>query len=67
MKRMHKPGDEKRSLVIVPPDLYWHWLNSTSPEQARSFLINYPVERMAAAPAPVKLKEAAPVQGGLFD
>ena len=67
MKRMHRPGDEKRSLVIVPPDQYMHWLNCSNPEQARSFLINYPAELMTAAPAPLKPKEAAPEQGSLFD
>ncbi len=27
MKRFHKPGDEKRSVVIVPPTSYDDWLN----------------------------------------
>jgi len=67
MKRMHRPGDEKRTLVIVPPDQYMHWLNCSSPEQARSFLTHYPAERMSAVPAPLKPKEAAPEQGSLFD
>lgn len=67
MKRMHRPGDEKRTLVIVPPDQYMHWLNCANPEQARSFLTHYPAELMTATPAPLKPKEAAPEQGSLFD
>jgi putative SOS response-associated peptidase YedK len=70
MKRMHKPGDEKRSLVIVPPEHYDDWLYCRNPEQARAFLAHYPAERMAAEPAPVpqqKQHEQAPEQGGLFD
>lgn len=30
MKRFRKPGDEKRSVVIVPPDAYGDWLNCLS-------------------------------------
>lgn len=52
MRRFHRPGDEKRSLVIVPPDEYDAWLQCRDPEVARSFLRAYPVERMAATPAP---------------
>ena len=26
MREMHKPGDEKRMVVVVPPALYTHWL-----------------------------------------
>jgi len=48
MKRFHKPGDEKRSLVILPPEAYDGWLNCRNPGQAQSFLSNYPAELMAA-------------------
>ncbi|WP_283150490.1 SOS response-associated peptidase [Silvimonas soli] len=47
MKRMHKPNDEKRSLVIVPPDEYEAWLTCKDPEVAREFLKPYPAELMA--------------------
>ncbi|BEU28103.1 SOS response-associated peptidase family protein [Paraburkholderia sp. 22B1P] len=36
MKRFHKPGDEKRSVVIVPPTRYAEWLSSRSTDAARS-------------------------------
>ncbi|SMC19781.1 Putative SOS response-associated peptidase YedK [Andreprevotia lacus DSM 23236] len=38
MRRMHKPGDEKRSLVIVARADYDGWLNAATPEEARSLL-----------------------------
>ncbi len=38
MKRFHKPGDEKRSLVILPPERYDEWLSCRNPDKARSFL-----------------------------
>lgn len=56
MRRFHKPGDEKRSLVIVPTDAYDDWLECRDPELARAFLHHYPADRMTAWPAP-KLRE----------
>ncbi|MFM5869820.1 SOS response-associated peptidase family protein [Aeromonas veronii] len=38
LRRMHKPGDEKRSLVIVPSDDYDTWLGCRDPEQALAYL-----------------------------
>lgn len=52
MKRFHKPGDEKRSLVIVPRSEYEAWLNVKDPEVARMMLSLYPAELMKAWPAP---------------
>jgi len=48
MKRFHKPGDEKRSLVIVHKNDYDDWLSCKNPELARSFLQLYPAELMHA-------------------
>jgi putative SOS response-associated peptidase YedK len=48
MKRFHKPGDEKRSVVIVPPSAYEDWLGCRSTDEARTFLNLYPAEKMAA-------------------
>ncbi len=47
MQRMHKPGDEKRSLVIIPQDQYEAWLHCRNPEQARSWLVGYPAGLMS--------------------
>jgi putative SOS response-associated peptidase YedK len=52
MKQFHKPGDEKRSLVILRPDEYQAWLSCRDPEIARSFLTLYPSELMAGSPSP---------------
>jgi len=52
MKRFHKLGDEKRSLVIVPRSEYEAWLNVKDPEMARQMLSLYPAEQMKAWPAP---------------
>jgi putative SOS response-associated peptidase YedK len=61
MQRFHKPGDEKRALVIVPQADWDDWLSCTDPEFARSFMQHYPADRMTAAPAPVppRVKKAA--------
>ncbi|CAD6559432.1 SOS response-associated peptidase [Paraburkholderia sabiae] len=53
MKRFHKPGAEKRSVVIVPPDRYEEWLTCSSSEDAQSFLNLYPTEMMHAEPYPL--------------
>ena len=57
MKRMHKPDDEKRNLVIIPEADYDAWLGCKSSELARTFLKNYPAHLMYAEeqPAPKKL------------
>jgi putative SOS response-associated peptidase YedK len=52
MCRFQKPGDEKRSLVIIPPQEYDAWLNAGSPELARSMLRPYPAADMKAWPLP---------------
>lgn len=72
MQRMHRPDDEKRSLVIVPAADYDHWLACRDPEAARAFMRLFPAALMEAMPEP---KEAArkkpvapgvPVTGSLF-
>lgn len=52
MRRFHKPGDEKRSLVILSADAYDDWLNCRNHEIANSFLTCYPAERMIAKASP---------------
>ncbi|BAK76486.1 protein of unknown function [Pseudogulbenkiania sp. NH8B] len=64
MRRMHKPGDEKRNLVIIEPEHYQDWLACRDPEIARSCLTNYPAEQMLAEPAP-KTNKAPPTSGTL--
>ncbi|QOL48558.1 SOS response-associated peptidase [Massilia litorea] len=58
MRRMHKPDDEKRSLVILPHDEVNDWLACTDLELARSFLRHYPAENMRDWPAPPVSRKA---------
>lgn len=53
MSRMHAPGKEKRSIVIVPQDQWDDWLSCRNAEVARTFMTLYPTERMETAPAPL--------------
>jgi putative SOS response-associated peptidase YedK len=53
MKRFHRPGDEKRSVVIVPRTGYEDWLSCKNTDEARSFLNLYPHEAMRAEPYPL--------------
>jgi putative SOS response-associated peptidase YedK len=48
MRRFHKPGDEKRALVIVPQNEWDDWLNCTDTEYARSFLRHFPATNMTS-------------------
>ncbi|KVG59206.1 SOS response-associated peptidase family protein [Burkholderia territorii] len=50
MGRMHKPGDEKRSVVILRPADYDEWLHTESVEVARTLLQLYPADDMVVAP-----------------
>jgi putative SOS response-associated peptidase YedK len=61
MKRFHKPGDEKRSLVIVPRSQYDDWLECADAERARTYLSLCPADMMVAVPAP-KPKVVKPVK-----
>jgi putative SOS response-associated peptidase YedK len=56
MEHFHKPGDEKRSVVILRPDQYESWLACKHPEVSRSFLNLYPAELLTAGPAPKEKK-----------
>ncbi|WP_290435226.1 SOS response-associated peptidase [Aeromonas caviae] len=50
LRRMHKPGDEKRSLVIVPPDDYDAWLGCRIPELVRTYLVHQGVRSLTGIP-----------------
>jgi putative SOS response-associated peptidase YedK len=72
MKRFHKLGDEKRSVVIVPPAAYEDWLGCRSTDEARSFLNLYPAHMMEAKPCPLPPREPPTEEvqtssGPLFD
>jgi putative SOS response-associated peptidase YedK len=71
MDRFYKPGDEKRSVVILTPDDYESWLHAPL-EQAPGFLQRYPAELLSAAPAPLHraapraVREDRPAEPSLF-
>ncbi|MDN7645459.1 SOS response-associated peptidase family protein [Burkholderia cenocepacia] len=50
MSRMHKPFDEKRSVVILRPDDWGEWLTTSNVEAARAMLQLYPADEMTAEP-----------------
>jgi putative SOS response-associated peptidase YedK len=49
LKNFHKPGDEKRSLFIVPPNEYDLWLGATA-DEARAMLTLLPPEQFDVGP-----------------
>jgi len=51
MNHFHKPGDEKRMVVILEEPDYDAWLDAP-PQQVRDFLIRYPAAALLAEPAP---------------
>ncbi|MCP5265912.1 MAG: SOS response-associated peptidase family protein [Burkholderiaceae bacterium] len=52
MQRFHAPGDEKRSVVILPPSQFEDWLDA-DPQIARDMLAAYPAERLRARADPL--------------
>ena len=59
MSQFHKPGDEKRSLVVVPEELREEWLEA-KPERAKEFLQPVPVEEFTSEPAPLPPRPKKP-------
>ncbi|WP_031364585.1 SOS response-associated peptidase [Caballeronia sordidicola] len=60
MRRFHKPGAEKRSVIILRPEQYQDWLGCRTTDEARSFLNLFPANEMAAAPAPIPPRRPKP-------
>jgi putative SOS response-associated peptidase YedK len=60
MNRFHKPGEEKRSVVIVRPGEYEAWLTCRSTDEAWSFLQLFPAEEMRAQAFPLPPREPKP-------
>ncbi|MCY1540983.1 SOS response associated peptidase (SRAP) [compost metagenome] len=65
LQQFHKPGDEKRSVVILPPETWDDWLACRDPERARTFLRLLPPERLAGVPAPVPPRKRASALDGV--
>ncbi|WP_334033391.1 SOS response-associated peptidase [Burkholderia gladioli] len=50
MKHMHRPGDEKRSVVILRPEDHEEWLHSLNIEAARAMMTIFSADEMQATP-----------------
>ena len=50
-KHFHKPGDEKRMVVILHEHQYDEWLTAT-PEKSKDFMRQYPAHLLMSAPDP---------------
>ncbi|HDZ8828529.1 TPA: SOS response-associated peptidase family protein [Aeromonas dhakensis] len=53
LRRMHKPDDEKRGLVVVPQQDYDTWLGCRDPKLARTYLVQQATERLIGTPMPI--------------
>ena len=51
MNQFHKPTDEKRMVVILPPERYQDWLEAPG-AKATEFLQAYPADRLVAEAVP---------------
>ncbi|SOZ17424.1 SOS response-associated peptidase [Cupriavidus taiwanensis] len=58
MNRMHKPGSEKRGVVMLPSEEWDDWLTCRDPEKARTFLRLLPEDAMMTEPAPMPPRKA---------
>lgn len=52
MKRFHKPGDEKRSVVVLDPEDYEAWLSARTELEARSLLQPFDPDMMVTEADP---------------
>jgi putative SOS response-associated peptidase YedK len=61
LNRFHKPGEEKRSPVLLPLAQWQHWLSAT-PEQAQQMMDAHqaPPLRVQADPLPARQRSTAP-------
>ncbi len=58
MQRFHKPGDEKRSVVILPEDAWGDWLRARSEEAARGLLRPTEADLLRVQPDPPHVSRA---------
>jgi len=52
MRRFHKPGDEKRSVVILPDDAWGDWLRAKSENAARELMQLFSPDAFVTEAAP---------------
>jgi putative SOS response-associated peptidase YedK len=58
MQRFHKPGDEKRSVVVVPQECWRDWLYADE-RQARALLQPFDPKEFSATAAPRPARKSA--------
>lgn len=66
MSRMHKLGDEKRSVAILRPNDWEEWLPASNIDAARVMLQLYPVDEIVAAPKVAWLDTTDLLVAGFF-
>ena len=60
LNRFHKPGEEKRSPVLLPLDQWQHWLSAT-PEQALKMIDAHQAPLLRVQADPLPSRQRAPV------
>jgi len=55
MQNFHRPADEKRMVVILPPERYQDWLVATSAD-SMGFMLPFAASGLQSEPAPAKPK-----------
>lgn len=67
LKRFHRPGEEKRAVVILPRESWGDWLEAADAEFARALLHLLPPDQLAADPAPAlpRVKPSSPAATNL--
>jgi putative SOS response-associated peptidase YedK len=69
LRRMHRPDEEKRRLVVVPPQAFKAWLNA-SVEEAQAMLVRGEPDGLQGEPAPRAAAQRPPQRAsaqGLLD
>lgn len=62
MRRFHAPGDEKRSLVVLPEDRWDDWLRCPSEDAARTLLTDLPAAEFRAEADPLVRRRRPPME-----
>ena len=59
LRDFHRPGDEKRMIVVLPECRYAEWLDAGLGD-SMDFMQQYPSDNLVAVPAPPKPKKTEP-------
>ncbi|GGY24867.1 SOS response-associated peptidase [Paludibacterium paludis] len=67
LNRLHRPGDEKRSLAIIGDADRGAWLGDGPPAEVKRLWFLPPADQLVTGPAPARVEPPGPRQGDLFD